>query len=165
MLRTFCIATPALSILTSILILGACKTEKRVEPEVARTAPAPAARAASRPPDPVQPAPAEPASRPETRPLDPELAARGHAMMDRLADVFVADARDCDKLAADLKTFAAENKPLLAQLVAAQSQDRRAATAQSSAAGAAIAKKMQAAMTACAAHPAVLAALQDFPAE
>ena len=41
MFRTFCIATPALrSILASILILSACKTEKRVEPEVARTAPA-----------------------------------------------------------------------------------------------------------------------------
>jgi hypothetical protein len=164
MLRTLRIAT-----LSAAALAAACKTDKPPEANV-RPAPASAPAPAARPADPARTAAASPSKPAEAAPvLDPELETKGLAMMDKLADVFVADAADCEKLAVDLKSFAAQNKALLSQLAAAESQetdDQRAGfSKRNAAAQAAVAKKMQSAMTACAAHPSVLAALQEFPGE
>ena len=96
-----------------------------------------------------------------------ELEDRGIAAMQKMADMFVADAKDCDKLGADLKAFIAENKALIGQLAELedhQTDDQRAAFAKrNGAAQAAIGQKMQGALAACASSPAVLAAMKDFP--
>lgn len=159
-------ARPTLCLAALSALALACKTEKRVEPAEAIARATPAAPAA-RPPE-LPPQPAAPAAE-AVHPVDPELEARGHAVMDKLADVFVADAADCDKLATDLKAFAAQNHAVLAQLASAQAQasyqERMTYSRRNAAASAAIATKMQSAMTACAAHPSVLAALQAFPSE
>lgn len=164
MLRTLCIAT------LSAVTLSACKTEKRVEPTPSPVA-GPAAAHSDRPPELArpEPSPPAPAAGPAAPRFDPELEAKGHAMMNKLADLFVADAADCEKLAADVKAFAAENKALLSQLATAQGQksyeDRLAYSKRNAAVQAAAATRMQAAMTACAGHPSLLAAMQDFPGE
>jgi hypothetical protein len=176
MFRRFGIAT-----LSSLMLVAACKVSDKPL-ERADPAARPAA-AVTRSIDPAAGASANPAGKsasatlprdlprdlPLDLPLDPELEAKGLAMMQRLADIVVADARDCEKLAADLKAFAAQNKQLLAQLVAVESQEtegQRAAFSQRNAAvQVAVAQKMQSAMTACAGNPSVLAALQEFPGE
>jgi hypothetical protein len=154
MLRTFRIAT-----LSMAMLFAACKTDKpEPRPEVAKAA-VPAAKPAA----PEVPAvkPAAPAA------SNTELETKGIAMMQRMADMFAADAKDCDKLAADLRTFIASNKPLLTQLADADQQQndeqRDAFSARNAEVQAAVAAKMQSAMATCAANPAVLAAMKEFP--
>jgi hypothetical protein len=154
MLRTFRIA-----MVSAAMLLTACKTEKsEPRPEAAK-----AAKPVARPAAPEVPAikPAAPAA------TNTELETKGIAMMQRMADMFAADARDCDKLAADLRTFIASNKALLAQLADADQQQsdeqRESFSARNGDVQAAVAAKMQGAMTACAANPGVLAAMKEFP--
>jgi hypothetical protein len=100
---------------------------KAVEPDRAgaatatETAAAPAAPAdPARPGDPAKPA--DPASRDDSAPDDPaatgtntEAQNKGLAMMQRMSDLFVANAGDCSKLAAEIRNLVANNKELLAQ--------------------------------------------------
>ena len=157
MLRTFRIATLSAALTVTA---AACKTDKPAQSKPAASAEA-----------------SKPAAKPSAVPelaagkatSNSELETKGIAMMQRLADVFAADAKDCDKLAADIKAFVAENKPLLAQLAAMDQQQsdeqREAFTARNAEAQAAVAAKMQGAMTACASNPSVLAAMKDFPGD
>ena len=115
MSRTFLAAT-------LVAALACCKTSARTDspaPEAA-SKPVAAAKPAAQP---ALPTATEPAPAPAPAPPEPaagsntELETRGLAAMQRMADMFAADARDCDRLASDLKAFIADNKPLIAQLV------------------------------------------------
>jgi hypothetical protein len=161
-----------------VLLIAACKTSDGPATE-AKATPAPPTRSIAPTPQPVlpappPPAPAAPGARPEPAKAEPagsntELETKGLAVMQRMADLFAADAKDCDKLGADLKAFVAENKPLIGDLLKhedRQSAEQRAAfTRRNAVAQAAIAQKMQAALTACASNTAVLAAMKEFPGE
>jgi hypothetical protein len=162
-----------------VLLIAACKTSEAPATE-AKATPAPPTRSIAPTPQPVLPAPPPPApARPEPAKTEPaktepvgsntELETNGLAVMQRMADLFAADAKDCDKLGADLKAFVADNKPLIGDLLKHedhQSAEQRAAfTRRNAVAQAAIAQKMQAALTACASNTAVLAAMKEFPGE
>jgi len=151
--------------------LAACKTRQADSPP--STPAAAPARAAGAPtpapalPDqPAEPPPAGPASAAPGAP-GTEVESRGIAAMQHLADALAADVKDCDKVASDLRTFVADNKPLIGELVAMQ---QRATTAPRSAsanrvAAVAIGQSLQTVLAACARNPGVAAAMQGFPAE
>jgi hypothetical protein len=155
-----------------VAALACCKTSKTDSP-----APEPARSVAVATPaaQPALPAATEPAAPPAAAPAEPtagsntELETKGIATMQRMADMFAADARDCERLATDLKAFIAENKPLIAQLVELedhQSDAARAAfTRRNAQTQAQIGLKMQQALTTCASNPGVLAAMKEFPGE
>lgn len=159
-----------------VLLIAACKTSDAPATEAKATPPT---RSIAPTPEPALPAPPPPAAaasgaKPEPARTEPagsntELETKGLAVMQRMADLFAADARDCDKLGADLKAFVAENKPLIGDLLKhedKQNAEQRAAfTRRNAVAQAAIAQKMQAALTACASNAAVLAAMKEFPGE
>ena len=167
MSRTFLAAT-------LVAALAGCKTSARTDgpaPEAA-SKPVAAVKPAAQPalpaaPEPAAAAPAAPAAPAEGS--NTELETKGLAAMQRMADMFAADARDCDKLATDLKVFIAENKPLIAQLVELEDHQtdaaRAAFTRRNAQTQAAIGLKMQQALTACASNPGVLAAMKEFPGE
>ena len=157
---------------TLVILLIGCKSDAPapeakpapVAPLTRSTAPSPEP---ALPPAPAQSAPAQAPAKTEPAGSNTELETRGLAVMQRMADMFAADAKDCDKLAIDLKAFAAENKPLIAQLYAHENrqtpEERAAFTRRNAVAQAAIGQKIQAALTACAANPGVLAAMKEFP--
>lgn len=160
MLRRFRIAT-----LSAVMTVAACKTSDK--PAVPAPAPAKVAAPAGKP------APADPAAKPDSPALAEaaraELQTRAVAMMQQMADMFSTDGKDCEKLAADLRSFVADNRGVLSQIEAMQQQasedEREAFSTRMRAVQAAVATKMQGAMTACAANPSVLAAMKQFPAE
>jgi hypothetical protein len=160
------LATMRPTTLLILALLAGCKTKQADPPaaakpiEVARSAPgvAPAL------PDPQAPstsAPAAPAAPPAT---PAEAQARNIAAMQHLADTLAGDAQDCEKLAVDLKAFIAENRAVLAQLMAAANRPTDdAPSGASHAAAVAAARKLQTAMTTCAATTSVAAAMKDLP--
>jgi hypothetical protein len=162
MLRSFRIATVLAGTVSAVMMIAACKTDKPATPAPAAPAASVTPAASAKPVDPAA-KPAAPAA------TNSELETRGIAMMQHLADVFAADGKDCDKLAADIKAFVADNKPLLTQLAALDQQQndaqRDAFSARNAEVQAAVAAKMQGAMTACGANPGVLAAMKEFPGE
>jgi hypothetical protein len=148
-----------------VIALLACKTKQADPPHAAR--PTEAARSAPGVapalPDPQPPSsPAAPAAAAPATPA--EAQARNIAAMQHLADTLAGDAQDCEKLAVDLKAFIAENRAVLAQLMAAANRPTDAApSAATHAAAAAAARKLQTAMTTCAATASVAAAMKDLP--
>ena len=156
-------ATMRLTTLLILALLAGCKTKQADPPaaakpaEVTRSAPgvAPAL------PDPQ--APSAPASAaPPATPADAQ--ARNIAAMQHLADTLAGDAQDCEKLAVDLKAFIADNRAVLAQLMAAANRPTDdAPSGARHAAAAAAARKLQTAMTTCAATASVAAAMKDLP--
>ncbi|HMG20065.1 MAG TPA: hypothetical protein VK607_02065 [Kofleriaceae bacterium] len=131
------------------------------------------AKPADPPPAAPQAVASRPTATPEPRLPDPaadavELEARSITAMQRLADALAGHAGNCDQVAGDLRAFVTGNKPMLGQLLAQQQQHasdgQRAAFAQRPAA-IAVAHKLQAAMAMCAANPAVVAAMREFPAD
>lgn len=152
------------AMLLAVTLLAGCKTRPADPPAAARptgaTRSAPGAAPAL--PDPQAPSAAAPAAPPAT---PAEAQARNIAAMQHLADTLADDARDCEKLAVDLKAFIAENRPLLVQLMAAANRptDDLPSGSNHAAAGAA-ARKLQTAMTTCAATSSVAAAMKDLPA-
>lgn len=169
MSRTFLAATLA------AVLASACKTSDRRAAPPPPPAPRPAAPSSRPGAPPELPAAPEPAPPPVAAAAEPaagsnsELEARGLAAMQKMAELFAADARDCDRLARDLKVFIADNRPLIAELVTFedhQSDAQRAAfTRRNAATQAAIGLKMQSALSSCAANPAVLAAMKEFPGQ
>jgi hypothetical protein len=152
------------AMLVAMTLLAGCKTKQADPPSAAK----PAGTARSSPgampalPDPPRPAPAAPAAAVLATPA--ETQARNMAAMQHLADTLAADATDCEKLAVDLKGFIAENRPLVAMLVAAAnwpSDDRQ--TGSDHATAAAVARKLHTAVTTCAATSSVAAAMKDLP--
>lgn len=100
-----------------------------------------------------------------------ELETRSVAAMQQLGDTLASDANDCDRIAADLKVFVVENRPLLGQLLALQQHrgddrrdDPRAPFARRPAAVAA-GQKLQSALAMCASSPAVATVMKEFPEE
>jgi uncharacterized protein (UPF0212 family) len=152
--------------------LAACKT-RQADPSQAQAPAAAPTRTAGRPPAPALPdQPAEPPAGPSSAAAGApgtEVETRGIAAMQHLADAITADAKDrnCDKVASDLRTFVADNKALIGELVAMQ---QRATTAPRSSsanrvAAVAIGQSLQTALAACAGNAGVAAAMQGFPAE
>lgn len=151
------------AMLLAVTLLAGCKTKQADPPPAAR--PTEAARsapgAAPALPDPQSPSGAGAPAAPAT---PAEAQARNIAAMQHLADTLAADAQDCEKLAVDLKAFIAENRPLLAQLMAAANRPTDdAQSGANRAAAAAAARKLQTAMSTCAATSSVAAAMKDLP--
>lgn len=151
------------AMLLAVTLLAGCKTEQPDPPSAAR--PARTARSAPR----VSPAlPDPPRSAPEAPPAvalgaPAETHARNMAAMQHLADTLTSDATDCDKLAVDLRGFIAENRPLVAMLVAAANWPSDARQAGSDHASAAtVARQLHAAVVACAGTPGVASAMKDL---
>jgi len=132
----------------------------------------PASDPAATPAKPTDPAkPADPASDPAAtpakltdpaKPVDPaassatgnsELEAKGMAMTQRMADMFVADANDCEKMATDIRAFTAQNKALLDQLAEMEKhqtpQEREAFAKRNQSVLKALLTKVMPAMNAC----------------
>jgi hypothetical protein len=153
MSRTFCT-----TMLLAVALLAGCKTQQADPPPAAR--PTQAARSAPGAP------PALPDPQPPGNPAEAQAQAqvRSVAAMQHLADTLAADTQDCEKLAVDLKAFIADNRPLLAQLMAAASRPTDDAQGGGNhAAAAAAARKLQTAMSTCAATSSVAAAMKDLP--
>ncbi len=147
------------AMLLAVTLLAGCKTKPADPPAAARPTEARSAPGAQ-PSLPDPQGPSAPAAQAHN-----EAQARNIAAMQHLADTLADDARDCEKLAVDLKAFIAENRPLLAQLMAAANRptDDLPSGANHGAAGAA-ARKLQTAMTTCAGTTSVAAAMKDLPA-
>jgi hypothetical protein len=170
MLRTFKIA-----LFSATMLVAACKKSDKP----AETKPADTTKAGdpSKPADPAaKPDPAKPAD-PAAKPAEPaaatgtnsELETKGIAMMQKMADVFAADEKDCEKLATDIKAFAAENKALFTELTAMEKkqseQEKAAFEARNKGVQEAVMKKMGPTMTACGSNANVQAAMKEFPAD
>lgn len=137
-----------LPIAISLTLMMACS--KQAEPTPAK-------------PEPAKPAPAA------TVAGNSELENKGVAMMQRMADMFAADAKDCDKLAVDIKAFIVENKELLGQLTELErsqsDQEKAAFETRNKPVQDALMQKMGPTMQACGDNPQVQAAMKEFPAD
>lgn len=183
MLRTLQIA-----LCSATMMVAACKKSDKPVPAVSETTkPADPAKpadspasAAAKPADPVAGASAGSGAGPATmaRPADSApvptgtnsaLETRGIAMMEKMADMFAADGKDCDKLAADIKGFIAQNKALLSELTTMEKQQspqqREAFAARNKAVEQSVMQKMTPAMTACRDNKSVEAAMKEFPTD
>jgi hypothetical protein len=172
MLRTFKIA-----LFSATMLAAACK--KSDKPATMTPEPTTKAVDSTRPADPTA-KPADPAAKPAD-PVAPtaaasaatgtnsELETKGVAMMQRMADMFAADAKDCEKLAADVKGFIAQNKELLGQLMAMEKKqsepERTAFEARNKAVQDAMMQKMTPAMNACRDNKSLEAAMKEFPTD
>ncbi|HEU4729625.1 MAG TPA: hypothetical protein VFT22_17135 [Kofleriaceae bacterium] len=167
MLRTFTIA-----LFSVTLMAAACKSDKP-----ASTAGATKPAETTKPADPAKPAdpPAKPAD-PAAAPAAPaaaggntELQDKGIAMMQSMADVFASDAKDCEKLAVDMKAFITKNKELLTQLMAMEKKmtdaEKSAFEARNKTTQAAMMEKMTPAMNACRDNKSLEAAMKEFPTD
>jgi hypothetical protein len=149
-------------------LLAACEKDDAGAPVARAVAkPDPVAKApetASKPPVPA--APATPATL-EGHGSDTDLEAKGCAALMNMGDLFAADAADCEKLAADLRRFVAQNHELLtqfAQLDKTQTNEQKAAfDARHKATIEAIEKNMAAAVDHCRDNKAVESALEEIP--
>jgi hypothetical protein len=167
MSRTF-----QLVLISALLAAGACK--KSDAPAVTKTEetkPADPAKAdPAKPADPAKADPAKPADpAPATGGANSELENKGIAMMQKLGDVFANDAKDCDKLATDLKAFLAENKPLIKEMTELEKKqseaEKSAFEARNKKVQEEVQAKMEPAAKACADNKNVQEAMRDFPTD
>lgn len=172
MLRTFQIA-----LFSATMLAAACKKSDKpatMAPEAttkAADSPRPAdptakpADPAAKPADPAPPAAPPPAA----TGTNSELENKGVAMMQQMADMFATDAKDCEKLATDVKGFIAQNKELLGQLMAMEKkqteQERTAFEARNKAVQETMMQKMTPAMTTCRDNKSLEAAMKEFPTD
>jgi hypothetical protein len=163
-----------LVLLSVLLVTIACK--KSETPAGTKTEEAkPADPAKADPAKAAEPAKADPA-----KPADPAPAAagggansalenKGIAMMQKLGDVFANDAKDCDKLAVDLKAFLAENKALIKEMSELEKKQTEAEKAAFEARNKKVQEevqgKMEPAAKACADNKNVQEAMRDFPTD
>jgi len=173
-----------IAVFSASMMVAACKKDDKpaeTKPATPVTAsdPAKPADPAAKPADPAakpaDPAPVDPAT-PAAKPAEPaasgknsELEVKGVAMMQRMGDLFAANAKDCDKLALGIKAFIADNKPLLAELAALEKSqsdaEKKAFEARNMAAQEEVMKKMDPAVKACGDNANVQAAMKEFPAD
>jgi hypothetical protein len=117
-------------------------------------------------PEPAVPAATTPAT---TVAGNSELENKGIAMMQRMGDMFAADATDCEKLAVDIKAFIVQHRELLAQLTELErsqsDQEKLAFEARNKPVQDAVAAKIDPALAACGDNPNVQAAMKDFPTD
>jgi hypothetical protein len=169
--------------LCAVLLIGACKKPDAPKPDKSAE-PAKAGEAKPAAPDPgsAKPAdpskPADPAADP-AKPADPGAAADTNtntalendalAMMRKLGDVFADGAKDCEKLATDLRAFLAENKALMgkvSELEKTQTEAQRLAfDKRNQAVQDEIQAKMEPAAKACGDNKNVQAAMREFPSD
>jgi hypothetical protein len=168
--------------LCAVLMTAACKKSdapaKSAEPTA--TGEVKPADPGAKPADPPKPAdPAKPADPPAdpAKPADPaagadvnsEVENKALNMMRKLGDVFANGAKDCEKLATDLRAFLAENKALIAELSELEKKqteaqkiafDKRNQAVQEEIQG-----KMEGAAKACGDNKNVQAAMKEFPSD
>jgi hypothetical protein len=151
MLRTLTIALVSLS-----LTFVACKKKEDKAADPAKTAD-PAGKATET----TKPAETAPAA------AGGDMEAKGIALFGKLGDIFAADAKDCEKLATDIKTFIGENKDLMAQLKefdAKQTPEQKKAFDERNKGKAEeMMKKMGPAMEGCGSNANVTAAMKEMP--
>ncbi|MBC7974076.1 MAG: hypothetical protein H7138_03760, partial [Myxococcales bacterium] len=98
-----------------------------------------------------------------------ELETKGIAMMVQMGDMFAANAADCEKLAVGIKTFIAQNRPLLDQLAALEKTqtdaEKKAFAERNLSTQEEVMKKMTPAVNACGENASVQAAMKEFPAD
>ena len=120
-------------------------------------------------PGPAKPAPATPAAPASPAGGNSELENKGIAMMQRMGDLFAADAADCEKLAVDIKAFIVQNRELIGklnELERSQSdQEKQAFETRNKPVQDAVVAKMDPAMEKCGQNPSVQAAMKDFPSD
>ncbi len=169
-----------IALFSATMLVAACKkadkpadtkpeeTTKAADPaKPADPAAKPTAVAAST--DPAAVAPADPAVAPAAAGSNSPLEIKGLAMMQKMADLFVSDEKDCEKLAVDLKAFVASNRPLLSELTALEKKqtdaDRAAFEARNKEVQDAVEAKMNPAVTKCSENKNVQAAMKEFPTD
>jgi hypothetical protein len=96
--------------LSITLALAACKKEEK--PAAAGEAAKPAAGEAAKPVAGETPTPAAPAAGGAIA-SDADYESKAMGAMDKLTAIFAAAGKDCDKLAAEITKFGAENKALM----------------------------------------------------
>jgi hypothetical protein len=147
--------TLTIALFTATMVVAACNK--------------PAGEPVATPGPPAGPVAATPARSAVAAGKNTELETRGLALMHQMAELFAADAKDCDKLAVDVQAFIAQHRPLLVELTTlekAQSPaERKAFEVRNQAAKDAVADKMGPAMAACREHPSLVAAMRDFPGD
>ena len=165
-----------IALFSATMMVAACKKADPAQTkpaEATKVDPAKPVDPAVKPADPAHPVdpaakPADPA-KPATGGQNAELENKGIAMMQQMGDLFAANTKDCDKLADGIKTFVAQNKPLLEQLAAlekAQSDtEKKAFEARNMGAQEQVMKKMDPAVKACGENPKVQAAMKEFPTD
>ena len=122
-------------------------------------------------PGPAKPAPVRPAAAAPgaTAGGNSELENKGIAMMQRIGNLFAADAADCEKLAGDIKAFIVQNRELLGQLTELErsqsDQEKTAFETRNKPVQDAVAAKMDPAMEKCGQNANVQAAMKNFPAD
>ena len=98
-----------------------------------------------------------------------ELQNKGIAMIREMGDMFAADAKDCEKLATDIKAFIAKNKDLIGQIAAMEKQqseqERASFEERNKGVQEELMKKMAPTMQTCGANANVQAAMATFPSE
>jgi hypothetical protein len=179
MSRTFRLVLLSVSLSASILVVtaGCKKSDAPAGTKIEETKPADPTKAAepkagdtAKPADPVKPAePAKPADPPAAGGTNSELENKAIAMMGKLGDVFAADAKDCEKLATDLRAFLNDNKATIAEMTALEKKqteaEKTAFEARNKAAQEAAQAKMEPAAKACGDNKNVQAVLKDFPTD
>lgn len=158
MVRMFQIA-----LCSAAVMLAACQKKTEQPP---RASAEPVAKAVAAPPaDPGKPG--QPAAKPDTG--NSPLEAKGVEMMNQMAEVFIANQHDCEKLAVDLKSFLDQHKELLGQLAAMEKQqteeERTAFEARNRAVQQQVLTKVSPTLEACQGNKNVEAAMKQLTAD
>jgi hypothetical protein len=174
--RTFQLVLFSVS-LSILVVTAACKKSDApagTKPEETKPATEPAkAGDPAKPADPAKAEPAKPADSPASAGAaggtNSEVENKAIAMMQKLGDVFANDAKDCEKLATDLKAFLAENKALISEMTALEKKqteaEKAAFEARNKAVQDAVQAKMEPAAKACSENKNVQAAMKEFPTD
>lgn len=160
------------SVFSLLVVTAACKKSDApagAKPEETKAA-EPKASDTPKPADPAKPAePAKPAAPPAAGGTNTEVENKAIAMMEKLGDVFAADAKDCEKLATDLRAFLNDNKATIAEMTALEKKQTEAEKAAFETRNKAVQEsaqaKMEPAAKACADNKNVQAVLKDFPTD
>jgi hypothetical protein len=143
---------------------------KPADPAAAKVgdSPKPADPAAVKPGDP--PKPADPAAGAAGGTgLTPELEGKMVTATTKMGDIFAAGAKDCEKLATDIKAFAVENKELIGQIKAVEKtltpEQKQAFDTRHRGEQEAVMTKMEATTKACGENKNVQAAMAALEAD
>jgi hypothetical protein len=172
MSRTFQLVLFSAS-LSIVVALSACKkSDAPAGPKTEEAKPADQSKAGdpSKPADTAKADPAKPAAPPPAAAgTNSDFENKAIATMQKLGDVFANDAKDCEKLATDLKAFLAENKAVIVEMTALEKKqteaEKAAFEARNKAVQDAVQAKMEPAAKACADNKNVQAAMKEFPTD
>ncbi len=171
MSRTFQLVLFSVSCSCLVMIAACKKSDAPAATKTEEAKPADTAKPAepAKPADTAKPADPPPAAAGTAASSNSEVENKAIAMMQKLGDVFANDAKDCEKLATDLKAFLAENKALITEmtaLVKKQTEAEKVAfEARNKAVQEAVQTKMEPAAKACADNKNVQAAMKEFPTD